>query len=96
MLPPNVGSQVTVGPPPPPALTGVLNAPSPTARTISNAVEGKIFLLTMTLFLLVSTKVLGRTRWRTAAVLAVIGSVTAQWVFGRLLQINLPGGLVSF
>ena len=54
------------------------------------------FLLTMMAFLLVATKVLGGIRWRTAAVLAVAGSVTASWVFGRLLQINLPAGVLAF
>jgi len=54
------------------------------------------FLVTMALFLGVSTKVLGRGRWLTAIVTALIGSVTTYWVFGRLLQISLPGGILSF
>ena len=54
------------------------------------------FLLTMGLFLLVSAKMLGQMRWMTSVVLAVIGSVTAHWVFGRLLQISLPTGLLPF
>ena len=54
------------------------------------------FLLAMGLFLAVSIKVLGRGRWLTAVVTAVIGSVTSYWVFGRLLQISLPGGILGF
>jgi putative tricarboxylic transport membrane protein len=54
------------------------------------------FLLTMALFLGVSIKVLGHMSWLTTVVVAVVGSVTAFWVFGRLLQINLPGGLLRF
>jgi len=54
------------------------------------------FLLTMALFLAVATKVLGRGRWLTVVVTAVIGSVTAYWVFGRLLQISLPGSMLPF
>lgn len=54
------------------------------------------FLIAMGVFLAVSIKVLGRGRWLTALATAVIGSVTSYWVFGRLLQISLPGGLLGF
>ena len=54
------------------------------------------FLLAMCLFLAVSIKVLGRGRWLTALATAVIGSVSSYWVFGRLLQISLPGGILGF
>jgi hypothetical protein len=49
VLPPNVGSQVTVGPLPPLlALTREVKVSSQMARTISNAAQGKIFLITVT------------------------------------------------
>lgn len=54
------------------------------------------FTLTMALFLAVSTKVLGRRRWTTTLVTAVVGSVASYWVFGRLLQISLPAGILGF
>ena len=54
------------------------------------------FLITMALFLAVSTQVLGRRSWVMTVVVAVVGSVTAYWVFGRLLQISLPGGMLRF
>lgn len=54
------------------------------------------FALTMALFLAVSTKVLGRGRWTTTLVTAVVGSVASYWVFGRLLQISLPAGILGF
>ena len=54
------------------------------------------FLLAMSVFLVVSIKVLGRGRWLTALVTAVIGSVTSYWVFVRLLQISLPSGILGF
>ena len=54
------------------------------------------FLIAMGVFLAVSIKVLGRGRWLTALATAVIGSVTSYWVFVRLLQISLPGGILGF
>ena len=54
------------------------------------------FLISMAVFLAVSIKVLGRGRWWTALATAVVGSVTSYWVFGRLLQISLPGGVLGF
>ena len=54
------------------------------------------FLISMAVFLAVSIKVLGRGRWLTALATAVIGSVTSYWVFVRLLQISLPGGMLGF
>ena len=52
------------------------------------------FLFAMSVFMVVSTKVLGR-GWVTAVATAVIGSVAAYWIFGRLLQISLPGGILG-
>ena len=54
------------------------------------------FLVAMGLFLAVSIKVLGRGRWLTVLATAVVGSVTSYWVFVRLLQISLPGGILGF
>ena len=54
------------------------------------------FLIAMGVFLAVSIKVLGRGRWLTVLATAVIGSVTSYWVFVRLLQISLPGGILGF
>ena len=54
------------------------------------------FLIAMGVFLAVAIKVLGRGRWWTALATAVIGSVTSYWVFVRLLQISLPGGILGF
>jgi hypothetical protein len=49
VVPPNVGSHVTVEPAPPPALTREVKTPSPTVRTISNAALGRNLLVTVTL-----------------------------------------------
>ena len=54
------------------------------------------FLISMAVFLAVSIKVLGRGKWLTALATAVIGSVSSYWVFGRLLQISLPDGILGF
>ena len=54
------------------------------------------FLLTMTLFLALTTRVLGKINWLTAVVLALVGSVAAYVVFGRVLLIALPSGFLPF
>jgi hypothetical protein len=54
------------------------------------------FVLTMTLFLAATTRMLGRLGWLTAVVVGVIGSTAAYVVFGRLLVIALPSGILPF
>jgi putative tricarboxylic transport membrane protein len=54
------------------------------------------FLLTMALFLGVAMKTSGRMGSMRAAAFAVVGSAASYWVFGRLLQINLPEGILPF
>jgi putative tricarboxylic transport membrane protein len=54
------------------------------------------FLLTMALFAAVVMKMLGTMSWTTAVVLALLGSVTAYVVFGRVLLIALPSGVLPF
>lgn len=54
------------------------------------------FLLTMALFLTASMRVLGTRRWGTVIALALVGSVAAYVVFGRVLQIALPSGILPF
>jgi putative tricarboxylic transport membrane protein len=54
------------------------------------------FLLTMTLFLALTTRVLGKISWLTAVVLAVAGSAAAYVVFSRVLLIALPSGILPF
>jgi Tripartite tricarboxylate transporter TctB family len=52
------------------------------------------FLLTMALFVAVVMKMLGTMRWVTAILFALLGSIAAYVVFGRLLLIALPSGLL--
>ena len=52
------------------------------------------FLLTMTLFLGVAMRVLGKMSWLRAFVLALVGSVAAYVVFSRGLLIALPSGIL--
>lgn len=52
------------------------------------------FLLTMALFLGVAMRVLGKMRWVTVVVLALVGSVTSYVVFSRALLIALPSGIL--
>ena len=52
------------------------------------------FLLTMTLFLGVAMRVLGKLSWPRAFVLALVGSVAAYVVFSRGLLIALPSGIL--
>jgi putative tricarboxylic transport membrane protein len=54
------------------------------------------FVLTMSLFLAATTRVLGRLSWLAAIVVALIGSTVAYVVFGRLLVIALPSGVLPF
>jgi putative tricarboxylic transport membrane protein len=54
------------------------------------------FVLTMSLFLAATTRVLGRLSWLPAIVVALIGSTVAYVVFGRLLVIALPSGVLPF
>jgi putative tricarboxylic transport membrane protein len=54
------------------------------------------FVLTMSLFLAATTRVLGRLSWLTAIVVALIGSIVAYVIFGRLLVIALPSGILPF
>ena len=52
------------------------------------------FLVTMTLFLGVAMRVLGKMSWPRAFVLALVGSVAAYVVFSRGLLIALPSGIL--
>lgn len=52
------------------------------------------FLLTMALFLGVAMRVLGKMRWVTVVVLALVGSVASYVVFSRALLIALPSGIL--
>jgi hypothetical protein len=54
------------------------------------------FLLTMALFLGVAMRTSGEMGATRAGVLAVVGSAASYWVFGRLLRINLPAGVLPF
>ena len=52
------------------------------------------FLITMTLFLCVALRVLGRKSWALALAIGLAGSVAAYIVFSRGLQIALPSGIL--
>ena len=54
------------------------------------------FLLTMTLFLGVAMRVLGKMSWPRAFVLALGGSVASYVVFSRGLLIALPSGILPY
>lgn len=54
------------------------------------------FVLTMAMFLVAAVKMLGTTSWVTTITLALVGSVAAYVVFGRLLLIALPAGILPF
>lgn len=54
------------------------------------------FLLTMALFLGVAIRVLAKKSWVTATGVALVGSVASYVVFGRVLQIALPSGILPF
>jgi putative tricarboxylic transport membrane protein len=69
------------------------------AATVAVAVllfERAGFLVTMALFLVVAVRVLGKMRWPTVIVLALVGSVSSYVVFSRVLQIALPSGILPF
>jgi hypothetical protein len=54
------------------------------------------FLLTMALFAAVVMKMLGTLSWGAAIGLALLASVIAYVVFGRVLLIALPSGILPF
>jgi hypothetical protein len=54
------------------------------------------FVLTMALFLGVAMRVLGTRSWATVVTLALVGSIGAYVVFGRVLLIALPSGVLPF
>jgi putative tricarboxylic transport membrane protein len=54
------------------------------------------FLLTMALFLGTTVRVLGTLSWLTVVMVAVVGSVASYVVFGRVLLIALPSGILPF
>jgi hypothetical protein len=54
------------------------------------------FLCTMGLFLGVILKLLGKFGWTATVVLAVVGSVAAYVLFGRVLLIGLPAGILPW
>ena len=54
------------------------------------------FLLTMALFLGVAVRVLAKRSWVTVIALALVGSVVSYVVFGRVLLIALPAGILPF
>jgi hypothetical protein len=54
------------------------------------------FVLTMALFLVAAMRVLGTRSWTTVLTLALGGSIGSYVVFGRVLQIALPSGVLPF
>jgi hypothetical protein len=54
------------------------------------------YLPTMVLFLGVILKVLARRGWVVTVLLAVLGSIAAYVLFGRVLMIGLPSGILPF
>jgi Tripartite tricarboxylate transporter TctB family len=54
------------------------------------------YLLTMALFLGVTVKILGKTGWTVAVVVALMGSVASYLIFGHVLLIALPAGILPF
>jgi putative tricarboxylic transport membrane protein len=54
------------------------------------------YLLTMVLFLGVVLKMLARLGWLAAGILALAGSLATYILFGRLLLISLPSGILPF
>jgi putative tricarboxylic transport membrane protein len=54
------------------------------------------FLLTMISFLALTMRVLGKVSWPKSIVLALVGSVAAYVVFGRVLRIALPSGILPY
>jgi Bacterial extracellular solute-binding proteins, family 5 Middle/Tripartite tricarboxylate transporter TctB family len=69
------------------------------AATLAAAVwlfERLGFLLTMISFLALTMRVLGKVSWPKSIVLALVGSVAAYVVFGRVLRIALPSGILPY
>jgi hypothetical protein len=54
------------------------------------------YLPTMVLFLGVILKVLARRGWGVTVLLALVGSIAAYVLFGRVLMIGLPSGILPF
>jgi hypothetical protein len=54
------------------------------------------YLLTMVVFLVVVLKTLGQLRWMTALALGLLGSISSYLLFGRVLLIALPSGILPF
>jgi hypothetical protein len=54
------------------------------------------YLPTMVLFLGVILKVLAKRAWGVTVLLALAGSIAAYVLFGRVLMIGLPSGLLPF
>lgn len=54
------------------------------------------FVLTMALFLGMAMRVLGTRNWVTVVTLALCGSIGSYVVFGRVLLIALPSGILPF
>jgi Tripartite tricarboxylate transporter TctB family len=54
------------------------------------------YLLTMAIFLGVVLKALGKTGWTVAVVVALIGSIASYLLFGHILMIALPAGILPF
>jgi putative tricarboxylic transport membrane protein len=54
------------------------------------------YLFTMALFLGVMMKVLRKTSWMMAVVVALLGSISSYVVFGHVLKIALPAGILPF
>lgn len=54
------------------------------------------YLLTMALFLGVTMKLLAKTRWPVAVIIALMGSVASYLLFDRVLMIALPSGILPF
>ena len=54
------------------------------------------YLPTMVLFLGVILKVLAKRAWGITVLLALVGSIAAYVLFGRVLMIGLPSGILPF
>ncbi len=54
------------------------------------------YLLTMALFLGITVRVLGKIGWTVAVVVALTGSVASYLLFGHVLMIALPAGILPF
>jgi hypothetical protein len=54
------------------------------------------YLLTMAIFLGMVLKALGKTGWTVAVAVALIGSIASYLLFGHILMIALPAGILPF